>query len=543
MAVQRIMGIETEYGVLAKGNPWANPMLMSAQVVQAYKEILVSGNQIRWDYKYEDPLLDARGFRIQRAAAHPSQLTDDPKLFAPSGDEPKVKNLEFLTVERPVNQGYEDPGASNVISPNGARFYVDHAHPEYSSPEVLNPLDVVTWDEAGDLIALNAARYVQRKENYELRLYKNNTDGKGASYGSHENYLVARDVPFQDIIKVLMPFFVTRNIFCGSGRVGLNQDSSDAGFQISQRADFIEAEVGLETTLRRPIINTRDEPHSDSARWRRLHVIVGDANRFQVSTYLKFGVTSLMLWALENRDNIPNFEQFFSGLELKDPVNDFRLVSRDLSLQEKLFLTNGNALSALDIQFEYLAFIQAALLKNDVSDATTWAVVNKWEQVLKGLAAGPLEYCYRTVEWVAKLRILQGLKTKHGLDWSAAKLKMLDLQWADIDPAVSIFSRLLDKGEVERLVEAEAVSQATKLPPKETRAYFRGRSIDKFFNNIAFASWDAVVFDVPGDESLRKLSIPNPYSANAQEVAQHLEKAKDVKEFLTLLGEVDGGYS
>lgn len=542
MVVQRVMGIETEYGVLAKGNPWANPMLMSAQVVQAYKAILASGNQIRWDYQYEDPLLDARGFRIQRASAHPSQLTDDPDRVAPSGDAPQIKNLEFLTIERPVNQGYEDPGASNVISPNGARFYVDHAHPEYSSPEVLNPLDVVTWDEAGDLIALNATRHVQEQENYELRLYKNNTDGKGASYGSHENYLVARDVPFQDIVKVLTPFFVTRNIFCGSGRVGLNQDSSVPGFQISQRADFIEAEVGLETTLRRPIINTRDEPHSDSARWRRLHVIVGDANRFQVSTYLKFGVTSLMLWALENRENIPSFESFFSGLQLKDPVNDFRLVSRDLSLQEKLSLANGNSMSALDIQFEYLAFIRAALLKNDVSDATTWAVVTKWEQVLQGLMADPLEHCYRSVEWVAKLRILQALKTKYGLDWSAAKLKMFDLQWADIDPAVSVFSRLLAKGEVEKLVDADAVSQATKLPPKETRAYFRGRSVDKFFTNIAFASWDAVVFDVPGEESLRKISIPNPYSANAQEVGEPLEQAKDVKEFLTLLGEVDGGY-
>ena len=271
------MGIETEYGVLKPGTPMANPMLMSSQVVNAYRALTNGARPARWDYLDEDPLSDARGFRINRASAHPSMLTDDPSRPAPSGTEsppddgPATVNepaIRSEAISRPSQPEYDDPSASNAILTNGARLYVDHAHPEYSSPEVTCPRDIVTWDTAGERVMLAAQRELDRV-GIDVVLYKNNVDGKGASYGTHENYLVERAVPFHTIVQFLTSFLVTRTVFTGSGRVGLGPAGQEAGFQLAQRADYMEAEVGLETTLRRPIINTRDEPHADRDRWRR----------------------------------------------------------------------------------------------------------------------------------------------------------------------------------------------------------------------------------------------------------------------------------
>ncbi|MDT4956782.1 MAG: Pup amidohydrolase, partial [Pseudonocardiales bacterium] len=246
------MGTEVEYGVSLPGQPAANAMLLSAQVVNAYASTLPAGRARRasWDFEEESPLRDARGFDLGGNGSSVAQ--------------------EFIEAE-------EDAGMANVILPNGARLYVDHAHPEYSSPEVTNPLDVVRWDKAGELVMLAAARRVASMPgvNAPINLYKNNTDNKGASYGAHENYLCSRETPFASLVRHLVPFFVTRQVICGAGRVGLGQDGKTAGFQISQRADFFEVEVGLETTLKRPIVNTRDEPHADADRYRRLHVIIG----------------------------------------------------------------------------------------------------------------------------------------------------------------------------------------------------------------------------------------------------------------------------
>src|SRR3954464_3974376 len=266
MSVRRVMGTETEYGISVPGNPGANAMLISSQVVNAYAQPSPArSRRPRWDFEEESPLRDARGFDLARDVADPSQLTD------------------------------EDVGLANVILTNGARFYVDHAHPEYSSPEVTNPRDAVVWDKAGERVMAAAAEHAAKTipGAGAIQLYKNNTDNKGASYGCHENYLMRRQTPFADIVRHLTPFFVTRQVVVGAGRVGIGQDGRQHGFQISQRADFFEGEVGLETTLKRPIINTRDEPHADPERYRRLHVIIGDANMSEVSTYLKVGTTAL----------------------------------------------------------------------------------------------------------------------------------------------------------------------------------------------------------------------------------------------------------
>ncbi len=265
VTVHRVMGSETEFGLSQPGNPGANPMRDSARVVDAYAGPRgLKSSQSFWDFETESPLADARGFLMNVADADASQLTHLPA---------EAVEAEYL---------------ANVVTENGARYYVDHAHPEYSSPEVLTPRDLVTYDRAGDLVALDSVRRLERSA-APVNLYKNNTDSKGASYGTHENYLVDRAVDFDDLVAGLIPFFVTRQILCGSGRVGLGREGETPGYQISSRADFFEAQVGLETTLRRPIVNTRDEPHADPEKYRRLHVIIGDATLAEPATLVRFG--------------------------------------------------------------------------------------------------------------------------------------------------------------------------------------------------------------------------------------------------------------
>lgn len=531
------MGIETEYGVLAPGNPLANPMLMSSQVVTAYRAISSTArSRARWDYDDEDPLLDARGFHVQRASAHPSMLTDDPSHPAPSGpvaERASGTAEELQTIVRPTSETYDDPSAANAILTNGARLYVDHAHPEYSSPEVTNPLDGVRWDTAGERVMLAASREVAATMGLDIQLYKNNVDGKGASYGTHENFLVDRQVPFSTIIELLTSFLVTRTVFTGSGRVGLGQTGSEAGFQMSQRADYMEAEVGLETTLRRPIINTRDEPHADRLRWRRLHLIIGDANLFETATYLKLGTTSAVLWVLEHLDEVPGARADLVGLRLKDPVADVARVSRDLSLSAVLEMADGRRMTALDVQHGYLDVVRRVL---DVTgwDEETRAVTDRWASVLSRLGTDRAS-CAKDVEWVAKLRLLEGLRSRDGLAWDHPRLRAMDLQWSDVRPERSIYHRLVAAGAVERLVTDAEVTLAVAHPPTDTRAYFRGEAMDRFPGEISAASWDSVVFDIPGAPSLQRVPMMDPWRGTQEHVGALFAAHRDAGEFLAAL--------
>ncbi|WP_050758464.1 depupylase/deamidase Dop [Xylanimonas cellulosilytica] len=529
------MGIETEYGVLATGpsgaaRPAANPMLLSSQVVTTYRALVARAGArpaARWDYDDEDPLADARGFHVRRSAAHPSMLTDDPARPAPPGPAAEVA--------RPDLEEADDPSAANCILTNGARLYVDHAHPEYSSPEVTSPRDGVLWDVAGERVMLAASRAASALPGGQgIVLYKNNVDGKGASYGTHENYLVDRAVPFAVLAELLIPFLVTRQVFAGSGRVGLGPTGDEAGFQLTQRADYIEAEVGLETTLRRPIVNTRDEPHADRTRWRRLHLILGDANLFEVATYLKLGTTSLVLWVLEHLDELADrglrAREDLAALRLADPVADVQRVSRDIDLVAKLELADGRTMSAIEVQEAYAGVVARALDllgPGPDADTETYAVLDRWRSVLARLRTDP-QSCAREVEWIAKRRLLDGMRRRDGLAWDHPRLHALDLQWSDVRPERSIYQRLLAGGAVERLVDEEAVADAVHHAPTDTRAYFRGEVMARFPDQVSAASWDSVIFDVPGATALQRVPMLDPLRGTRGHIGALLDASDDV---------------
>ncbi len=498
MSVVRVMGTETEYGVSVPGHPNANAMLTSSQVVNAYAGYASSrARRARWDFEEENPLRDARGFDLARESADPSQLTD------------------------------EDMGLANVILTNGARLYVDHAHPEYSTPECTNPLDVVRWDKAGERIMAEAAhRAGQVPGTQPITLYKNNTDNKGASYGAHENYLMSRATPFAEIVRHLTPFFVSRQVVCGSGRVGIGQDGRTAGFQISQRADFFEVEVGLETTLKRPIINTRDEPHANAEKYRRLHVIIGDANLAEISTYLKVGTTSLVLAMIE--DSFLDVD-----LTVDRPVTELHSVSHDPSLTHLVTLRNGRKLTGVQLQMEYCE--QARKYVEDRfgtdTDPQTRDVLDRWESVLTRLETDPRSL-RRQLDWVAKLDLLEGYRTRDGLDWDSPRLEAIDLQYSDVRPGKGLYNLLAAKGRFERIVDDASVQDATVDPPEDTRAYFRGRCLALYGNEVAAASWDSVIFDLPGRDSLQRVPTLEPLRGTRQHVGELLERCATAEELV-----------
>ncbi len=500
MTVRRVMGVETEYGVSVPGIPDANPMTTSSQVVNAYADLLAgSARSPRWDYEEENPLRDARGFDLAREAADPSALTD------------------------------EDLGLANMILTNGARLYVDHAHPEYSTPEVLTPRDVVLWDKAGELIMARAAqRAAALPGGCPIGLYKNNTDNKGASYGCHENYLMNRSTPFRRIVRDLTPFFVSRQVFTGAGRVGIGQDGRESGFQLTQRADFFEVEVGLETTLKRPIINTRDEPHADPERYRRLHVIIGDANLSEISTYLKVGTTALLLAMIED-------DWLGGDLSVSAPVAALRAVSHDPTLRQLLTLRSGRRLTAVQLQLEYLD--QARKYVEDRygsdADAQTVDVLSRWESVLTRLESDPMSLSGE-LDWVAKLELLEGFRARDGLDWSSPRLQLIDLQYSDVRPDRGLYNRLVARGRMVRLLNDTEVARATAAPPEDTRAYFRGRCLAQYADAIAAASWDSLIFDV-GGPSLQRVPTMEPLRGTRAHVGRLLDECASAAELVDAL--------
>ena len=492
MSARRIMGTEVEYGISVPGEPGINPVLSSTHVVLAYAASVAAprARRPRWDYEVESPLRDARGYDLSA-------------LFG--GSDPDI----------------DDIGAANVILSNGARLYVDHAHPEFSAPEVTNPLDAVLYDKAGERVMETAAALAGAVPgNKTVQLYKNNTDGKGASYGTHENYLCRRETPFPSLISGLLPFFASRQVFAGSGRVGIGPAGQNPGFQLAQRSDYIEVEVGLETTLKRGLINTRDEPHADADRWRRLHVIIGDANLAETATYLKVGTTALVLAMIEEGWPLP-------GVDLANPVAAVHQISHDPGLTTTVPLADGRQLTGVDIQRAYAEAAAAFLADRYGSDVDEQSadVSRRWIDVLDQLADDPMRLA-DTLDWPAKLRLLEGFRARDGLSWGAPRLALVDLQYSDIRLDRGLYNRLVSRGSMRRLVTEDAVRAAMVTPPEDTRAYFRGRCVSKYPDRLAAASWDSVIFDV-GRESLVRIPTMDPTRGTKDNVGALLDAADD----------------
>ncbi len=492
MAIPKVIGTETEYGIAAIGQPEFNPVLSSSMLISSFAGAL---RRIRWDYEDESPLKDARGFEPA-----PMRETSD-----------------------------EDLGLANVILPNGARYYVDHAHPEYSTPECLSPLALVIHDKAGERILERSLEVVAQEMPGApaLSIYKNNSDGKGNSYGTHENYLVDRAVPFGDIVRDLTPFFVTRQVFTGAGKVGFEAQWDDRGrhgYQLTQRADFFETEVGLETTLKRPIINTRDEPHADPERYRRLHVIVGDANLCEVATFLKVGTTAIVLKMIE--------DAFLPDLTIDGPVAAMHAISRDVGLASTVELSDGRRLTALQMQGEYLELAKKYVDSEDDTPENR-AVLDRWESVLEGLAEDPMSLA-RQLDWVAKRRIIEGYRERDGLGWGDPKLRAIDLQYHDVRRDKGLYNRLDRAGKVERLTTDAQVDAAVMEPPEDTRAYFRGRCISRFPDAIAAASWDSLILDT-GRDALQRVPMREPLRGTKAHVQDLLDTVEDAAELVAKL--------
>lgn len=441
-----MLGTETEYGILAPKRPDLHPALLSAAVVDAH--------------------------------AGPATLA------RPDPDDP-----------------FPIEDAHNRFLGNGARLYVDHAHPEYSTPEVTSPRAALLADLAGDAIVARAAASASDRLGTPVRVFKNNTDGKGASYGYHENYLFSRATPWERIVEGFLAFLVTRLVFTGAGRVGIGQASEAAGFQLSQRADFFEAITGLETTIRRPLVNTRDEPHADARRWRRLHVIAGDANRSETATLLKLGTASAVAAAIDAGALRPPM--------LADPLGAVRTVSRDLTCRTPLKLTDGRRLTAVQIQREYQAQVEDA----GFGDPETMAL---WSRTLDRLADDPLG-CLE-LDWVAKLTLMENFRVRDGYGWNHPKLAQLDLAWADLDDRASPYAALVRVGRMPRLTTDAEVERAITYPPDDTRAHLRGRLVAERTSEILGIDWSWVLLRTPSWR--RRLRLDDPLAHTASDIGR-----------------------
>jgi proteasome accessory factor A len=490
MALPKIIGSETEFGLTVQNDRDFDSIATSLLLVNSYNAD--PSLRLLWDYDQEEPLVDARGFEHDEMCEVPDQ---------------------------------QDNMALNKILNNGARFYVDHAHPEYSTPECSNVLDLLRYEKAGERIlnrsCANANQLIPN--GHTIIIYKNNSDRKGSSYGYHENYLLDRRTPFQLLAEHLMPFLVTRQIYSGAGKVGSENGAEPVPYQISQRADFFETEMGLDTMVKRPIINTRDEPHANRDRYRRLHVIIGDANMSEYTTYLKVGTTLLVLEMIE--------EGFLPApLALRNPVRALRDVSHDLTCKLTLPMRNGTKMTAIDIQRCFWEAAQRYVETHPDCHPTYPGVVREWGQVLDCLAADPMDL-HREIDWVMKMHLMRNYIDRRGSDWDDPRVAMMDLQYHDIRPEKSLYAILERNGAARRMLSEAEIVHAMDEPPEDTRAYFRGQCLKKFKHQIFGVNWDSISFNL-GDGPIKRIMMDEPLRGTKSHVQQLLERSETAAELV-----------
>ena len=490
MALPSVIGTETEFGIMVRDRPDYSPTLASSHVVNSYQGGRV---RVQWSFEEETPGNDARGAGYE--------------TYGPAE---------------------ADPGLINVVLSNGARFYVDHAHPEYSSPECVDPRQAALYDKAGERVAAAAAEAARDvlPSGGELRIHKNNSDGKGNSYGYHENYLVSRDLPFADLIRYATTWLVTRQIFTGSGKIGAENGRPPVDYQLTQRADFFEEAVGLETTLKRPIVNTRDEPHADASKYRRFHVIIGDANMSEVQTFIKIGATALLLSAVED-GALPD------ELQLADPVEAAWRVSHDLTLSRPLRLEGGGRATALELQRQYYEWL-VKYAERELPEPVWSQALEEWGSVLDDLETDPRR-CADRLDWAAKYRLVDGYRLREGLARDHPRAAMIALQYHDVDRERGLAYRLEERGDLRRMFTDEEVERAAAFPPSETRAFFRGGCVDRFAESLVAANWDSLLFDI-GEANLKRVSMMEPRRGTRDLVGGLLESCRLPADLIRALG-------
>jgi proteasome accessory factor A len=489
MAVPKVMGTEIEYGITVRNDRDFDPISSCVLLVNAYRED--HDGKILWDYDQENPLADARGFQVEGEKYTPNQQ----------------ENI-----------------ARNKTLVNGARYYVDHAHPEYSCPEVTNARDLVIHEKAGERIVEISRRAANTllPGDAEMVLYKNNSDRKGNSYGSHENYLMDRRTSFKQIVECLMPFFVTRQVFAGAGKVGSENRAHPCRYQLAQRSDFFETEVALDTMVKRPIINTRDEPHADRDKYRRLHVILGDSNMSEFTIYLRNGITALILAMIEDgaveRD-----------LTLREPVRAIKEISHDPSLRTEVQLERGAKLTAVQIQKEYLELALRYTAGRSI-DPMINDLLAKWQDVLERLERDPMELS-REIDWIIKLAMVESFMERKGVDWDSAQVQMLDLQYHDLRPEKGLYHLLERQGKVERVVGDEEIVAAITHAPEDTRAYFRGGCLKRYASQVFGVNWDSISFGID-DEPIKRVLMVEPLKGSRAHVEDLFQSSSSAAELV-----------
>ncbi len=437
-------------------------------------------------------------------------------IFTPHG---KV----YLPMEKILGYVFEglipNSWPSNAFLTNGARFYQDTGcHPEYATPECDQVFDAVVHDKAGERLLERCLPIAQKRLQEEglsgdIYIYKNNTDSMGNTYGCHENYLMRRDIDFWKVTEQLIPFFVSRQIYTGAGKV--LKIGGKSHYFISQRSQHIHEKTSSSTTSSRSIINTRDEPHADAEKYRRLHIIVGDSNMSEYATYLKVGTTAIILAMIEDKF-------FIDGLELDDPVKAMREISRDTTLKKRVRLEKGKELSAIEIQRvylekakEYLSFVE--------DDPVSRDIVDRWEFVLDELSEDPARLD-REIDWIAKKSLIESYMDKKGCGLDDSRVAMMDLQYHDINQDRGLYYLLNRSGLIECVATEEDIQRAIEMPPQSTRAKTRGDFIRfaKAKNRSYTVDWTYLKLNGYWEETILCM---DPFSSENQRVNELIAAA------------------
>jgi len=458
-----LLGLETEYGIIREDQEKSDPVEESMKLLQACKMQSAFGN---WAYFRERTHEDMRGFQVSRLAQ----------------DE---EEDEFCAEDRKRPYSYWEMKSDRVLV-NGARYYNDHTHPEYSTPECRNIFDLVAHDLAGEQI-VNECVQTRNAEigSKALQVFKNNTDYSGHSYGTHDNYLIPRRLEFDQWVHHLTPFLVTRQLICGAGKVGSEYTKGEqyVGLQLSQRSDFIETVLSIETMTQRPIINTRDEPHAVHDKYRRLHLILGDANMSPFSTALKLGTTRAILTLI-------GLEKIAAHEELADPVSDIKLVSKDKTGSICLKQKSGKTITPLEIQEFYLEQAEKTLS----GDEWKWTL-KEWARALDDLRRNPENLSDR-IDWAIKEKLFSTFMQEESIEWNDPLMQSLDLEYHNLDPDRGLYHGLRQEGEVVGIPEAEnQAERAVNNPPKGTRAELRGNAVKNENDKIKNIHWTGVEFE------------------------------------------------